>query len=199
MCLLIFTPVCSQSIKNNNVSTIQSVVCNCFNTIKRSLCVNMWQWMKHRSTNSHQSQIGSQLSGQQQVKAIQSDQRCKHQQARFWPLYFRIHKVFCSPITLRKEELSISYKIIAAFEGRNPPKWRQMKKKVFFHQDNAPCHKSVAMMAKLHELHLKLLLHPPYSPDLAPSNYWLFADLKRMLKKKRFDHIYSSIHVQVAK
>ena len=27
--------VCSQSIKNNNVSTIQSVVCNCFNTTKR--------------------------------------------------------------------------------------------------------------------------------------------------------------------
>ena len=41
-------------------------------------------------------------------------------------------------------------------------------------------------MAKLHELHFELLLHPPYSPDLTPSNYWLFADLKRMLQEKRF-------------
>ena len=41
------------------------------------------------------------------------------------------------------------------------------KKKVLFHQDNAPCHKLIAMMAKLHELHFKLLPHPPYSPDLA--------------------------------
>ena len=35
------------------------------------------------------------------------------------------------------------------------------------------------------KLHFELLLHPPYSPDLAPSNYWLFADLKRMLQRKR--------------
>ena len=27
--------------------------------------------------------------------------------------------------------------------------------------------------------------HPPYSPDLAPSDYWLFADLKKMLQGKR--------------
>ena len=44
--------------------------------------------MKHGSTSSLRSQIGSQLSEQQQVKAVQSDQRHKHQQVRFWPLYF---------------------------------------------------------------------------------------------------------------
>jgi histone-lysine N-methyltransferase SETMAR len=60
------------------------------------------------------------------------------------------------------------------------------KKKVFFHQDNAPCHKSIATMAKLHELHFELLPHTPYSPDLAPSDYYLLADLKRMLQGKRF-------------
>ena len=27
---------------------------------------------------------------------------------------------------------------------------------------------------------------PPYSPDLAPSDYWLFADLKKMLQGKKF-------------
>ena len=41
-------------------------------------------------------------------------------------------------------------------------------------------------MAKLHELHFELLRHPPYSPDLAPRNYWLLADLKRMLQEKTF-------------
>ena len=41
-------------------------------------------------------------------------------------------------------------------------------------------------MEKRHELHFKLLPHSPYSPDLAPSDYWLFADLKRMLQGKRF-------------
>ena len=39
---------------------------------------------------------------------------------------------------------------------------------------------------KTTELHVKLLSHPPYFLDLAPSNYWLFADLKRLLLEKRF-------------
>ena len=60
------------------------------------------------------------------------------------------------------------------------------KKKVLFHQYNALCHKLIAMMAKLHELHFKLLLHPLYSPDLDLNDYWLFEDLKRMLQGKRF-------------
>ena len=60
------------------------------------------------------------------------------------------------------------------------------KKKVLFHQDNAPCHKSLATMAKLNELSRELLPHPPYSLDLAPSDYYLFADLKKMLQGKRF-------------
>ena len=67
-------------------------------------------------------------------------------------------------------------------------KWSQMKKKkkVLFYQDNALCHKSIAMMAKLHEFHFELHPKPLYSPDLAPSDYWLFADFKRMLQGKRF-------------
>ncbi|KAM8718589.1 hypothetical protein ACLKA7_001318 [Drosophila subpalustris] len=56
------------------------------------------------------------------------------------------------------------------------------KKKVLFHQHNAPCHKSMKTMAKLNELGFELLPHPPYSPDLASSDYWLFADLKKMLR-----------------
>ena len=60
------------------------------------------------------------------------------------------------------------------------------KKKVLFHQDNAPCHKSMKSMAKLQELGFELLPHPPYSPDLAPSDFFLFSDLKRMLAGKKF-------------
>ncbi|GFT60749.1 histone-lysine N-methyltransferase SETMAR [Nephila pilipes] len=60
------------------------------------------------------------------------------------------------------------------------------KKKVLLHQDNAPCHKSVKTMAKIHELGFELLPHPPYSPDLAPRDYFLFSDLKRMLAGKKF-------------
>ena len=48
------------------------------------------------------------------------------------------------------------------------------------------CLKLIAMMAKLHELHFELFPHPPYSPDLTPSDYRLFADHRRMLQGKKF-------------
>ena len=51
------------------------------------------------------------------------------------------------------------------------------EEKMLFLQDNALCHKSIAMMTKLHELHFKLFPYQPYSLALAPNSYWLFADL----------------------
>ena len=60
------------------------------------------------------------------------------------------------------------------------------KKKVLFHEDNAPFHKSIATTAKLHDLHFELLSHLPYSPDLAPRDYYLFADLKGMRLRNLF-------------
>lgn len=65
-------------------------------------------------------------------------------------------------------------------------------KKVLFHQDNAPAHNSMVAMAKLHQLRYELLPHPPYSPDLAPSDFFLFPNLKRYLRGKRF---YSNAEV----
>lgn len=60
------------------------------------------------------------------------------------------------------------------------------KKKILFHDDNAPSHTSIIAQAKKHELGFELLPHPPYSPDLAPSDYYLFPNLKRWLCGKRF-------------
>lgn len=38
----------------------------------------------------------------------------------------------------------------------------------------------------LNEMYFELLPHPVYPLDLAPSDYYLFADLKRMLQGRRF-------------
>ena len=45
------------------------------------------------------------------------------------------------------------------------------EEKVLFQQDNAQCHKSIATISKLYELHFEWLPQPPYSPDLTPSDY----------------------------
>ncbi|XP_071097976.1 histone-lysine N-methyltransferase SETMAR-like [Haliotis cracherodii] len=62
----------------------------------------------------------------------------------------------------------------------------QLTKGGFYHHDNAPAHRSLIAMAKNHDCGFELLQHPPYSPDLAPSDYHLFPQLKRHLAGTHF-------------
>lgn len=40
---------------------------------------------------------------------------------------------------------------------------------------------------KIHEVRFKLISHTAYSPDLAPTDYYLFSNLKKWLGVKRFE------------
>ncbi|KMQ82022.1 mariner transposase, partial [Lasius niger] len=60
------------------------------------------------------------------------------------------------------------------------------KKKILFHHDNAPAHTAAIAMAKIVKLQYELLPHPPYSPDLAPCDFFLFPNMKKWLGGKRF-------------
>ena len=46
-----------------------------------------------------------------------------------------------------------------------------------FHQDNAPVHNSILVTDYLTKMGINTIPHPPYSPDLAPRNFWLFPKL----------------------
>ncbi|GFV61133.1 histone-lysine N-methyltransferase SETMAR [Trichonephila clavipes] len=56
---------------------------------------------------------------------------------------------------------------------------------VVFHQDNARPRTSVVTRQKLWELGLEVLMHPPYSPDLTPSDCHLFLLLQNFLSDKK--------------
>ncbi|GFW02491.1 histone-lysine N-methyltransferase SETMAR [Trichonephila clavipes] len=58
---------------------------------------------------------------------------------------------------------------------------------VVFHQDNARPHMSVVTRQKPWELVREVLMHLPYSPDLAPSDYHLFLALQNSLSDKKLD------------
>lgn len=62
----------------------------------------------------------------------------------------------------------------------------KLSRGVLFHQDNAPSHKSAVAMAAIHYCGFELLQHPPYSPDLAPSDFHLFPHLKNRLSGQHF-------------
>lgn len=57
---------------------------------------------------------------------------------------------------------------------------------VIFHQDNARPHVSLTTQQKLVKLGWDVLPHPPYSPDLAPSDFHLFRSLQNYLNGKTF-------------
>ena len=52
---------------------------------------------------------------------------------------------------------------------------------------NARPHITRKTMATLSTFGWIVLPHPPYSPDLAFSDYWPFSDLQRFLKEKDFE------------
>lgn len=57
---------------------------------------------------------------------------------------------------------------------------------VVFQHDNARPHTSVATCRRLYDFGWDVLPHPPYSPDLAPSDYHLFRALQQSLRGKKF-------------
>lgn len=73
---------------------------------------------------------------------------------------------------------------------------RPRREKVLFLHDNARPHIARMTRLKLVSLGWELLPHPPYSPDIAPSDYHLFRSLQSHLKGKSFedeDHIYTTL------
>jgi hypothetical protein len=52
-----------------------------------------------------------------------------------------------------------------------------LSKGILFLQDNAAPHKAAITHQKLADFHFEVLKHPAYSPDLAPSDYYLFPNL----------------------
>lgn len=60
------------------------------------------------------------------------------------------------------------------------------RKGIVFHHDNARPHTSLVTQKKLLELGWDVLPHPPYSPDIAPSDYHLFRSLQNSLVDKTF-------------
>ena len=61
------------------------------------------------------------------------------------------------------------------------------RKGVIFHHDNATPHTSSNTRQKLLRLDWEAMLYPPYSPNLAPSDYYLFRSLQNSLNGETFN------------
>ena len=66
------------------------------------------------------------------------------------------------------------------------PEWARRHGKVILLHDNAPSHTAKPVQDTLKSLGWGVLPHPPYSPDLAPSDYHLLSAMGHELSEKHF-------------
>jgi len=55
------------------------------------------------------------------------------------------------------------------------------------HYDNTLCHTSLLVQQFLSNKNVMVCPYPPYSPDLAPCDFWLFPKVKMTMKGKHFE------------
>ncbi|GFV02385.1 mariner Mos1 transposase [Trichonephila clavipes] len=78
-------------------------------------------------------------------------------------------------------------------------KWPALasRKGILFHHDNARPHTAMVTQQKLNALGWEVLRHPPYSPDIAPSDYYLFRSPQNYQTEKKFKS-FESVSMAVA-
>ena len=61
-----------------------------------------------------------------------------------------------------------------------------------FHRNNAPVNNSILVTDYLTKMGIKTVPHPPYSPDIAPCDFWLFFKL-RVCRYETIDELKEAV------
>ena len=64
---------------------------------------------------------------------------------------------------------------------------RRPKSVITLHHDNAPAHTAAVTREFLARERVQLMSHPPYSPNLAPCDFFLFPHIKKQLRGSRYN------------
>ncbi|UYV72858.1 hypothetical protein LAZ67_10001012 [Cordylochernes scorpioides] len=83
--------------------------------------------------------------------------------------------------------LDVLRRLREAVRQKRPEKWHQ--KNWLLHHDNARPHTAVTVQLYLAKHGIALLPQPPYSPELAPNDSFLYPKIEKVLKRRRFDSI----------
>jgi len=109
---------------------------------------------------------------------------------KFSPRFFRIKTASSALIIFQRAKLS-TRSIIHLCWCNWRTFWRKKRrgkvtKGVLLLHDNAPAHRALTTQKKLAYLGLQCPDHPPYSQDLAPSDYHLLPELKKTIEWSPF-------------
>ena len=96
----------------------------------------------------------------------------------FVPTGQTVHKEFYKTVLQRLRD---------AVRRHRPEKWRSGN--WILHHDNAHAHRAVTTNEFQEKHNIPSLLQPPYSPGLDPCDFFLFPQLKKTMKGRRFDYV----------
>ncbi len=103
----------------------------------------------------------------------------------FFDSHGLVHREFVRGETITaKVYLQVLKNLMVSIQHRCTAMWRRGD--FVLHDDNASAHRAEPVMRWIGQHHIRTLEHPPYSPDLAPADFWMFPNLKRKLKGIRF-------------
>ena len=89
-------------------------------------------------------------------------------------------------ITATYYTTSVLPKVLEHIQSTAPTRRRS---RIMLHHDNASPHKARLTQTYLDENGIHLMEHPPYSPDLAPCDFWLFPKIKSKIAGRPFSRI----------
>jgi len=117
--------------------------------------------------------------------------RAQHEEKRLYCIFFRANGWFTVCALDKGETLDSDAYIEKCLRPLVDGLWKERPKTgchgLKLLHDNARPHNSRAVLNYLREQQIGLMPHPPYSPDLAPCDYWLFDLLKRGLTDQKDD------------
>ena len=83
--------------------------------------------------------------------------------------------------------LNVLKSLRVAVRRKRPEAWTNSTS--MLHHDNAPAHASLLIREFFTKHETTVVPQPPYSPDLAPADFFLFPQLKSSLNGRRFQTI----------
>ena len=115
---------------------------------------------------------------------IPKNSECKNPLEKFSPQFFGLKTASSSMIIFKTATIKAEYYSSLPVQMKDilkEKRHRKVTKEVMFLHNNAPAHQALATQKKPASLGFHCLDHPPYSPDLAPSDYYLFPGLKKTI------------------
>lgn len=124
-------------------------------------------------------------------KPRQSRSKVKVMLIVFFDIRGLVHHEFVPEgLTVNKEYyLAVLKRLREKIRQKRPELW--INNSWIFHDDNAPSHRAAIVTEFKAKNATNTIDQPPYSPDLAPSDYFLFPKLKLPLRGTRFESIES--------